>query len=138
LAAYGGDSIVIRFDPRDITQILAYRTVGEREVFLAHAHAQNLEMEKISLDEAKACNRKLREAGKLLTNRSILAEVRDRREVAKRKPTKKERYKKEQETLRPVSVSQPEENPKKLDSPPVEWKMPEVYDFDEMLQNFEF
>jgi putative transposase len=140
LAVYGGDQIVIRFDPRDITQILVYRTVGEREVFLAHAHAQNLEMEKISLDEAKACSSKLREAGKLLTNRSILAEVRDRKEIAKRKPSKKERYKMEKETLRPlsVSVSQPEENPENQDSPPIEWKMPEVYDFDEMLQNFEF
>jgi putative transposase len=29
LAADGGDFIVIRFDPRDITQILAYRKVGE-------------------------------------------------------------------------------------------------------------
>jgi putative transposase len=138
LAAYGGDQIVIRFDPRDITQILAYRRVGERDVFLAHADAAHLEMEKISLDEAKACSRRLREAGKLLTNRSILAEVRDRREIVKRKPTKKERYKTEKETLRLDSVSQPEENLEELDSPPVEWKMPEVYDFDEMLQNFEF
>jgi putative transposase len=130
--------LVIRFDPRDITQILAYRKVGERDVFLAHANAQHLEMEKISLDEAKACSCKLRDAGKLLTNRSILAEVRDRKEIAKRKPSKKERYKMEQEKLRAVSVSQPEENPEELDSPPVEWEMPEVYDFDEMLQNFEF
>jgi len=47
-------------------------------VFLARPHAQDLQTEQLSLDEAKASSRKVREAGKAVTNRSILAEVRDR------------------------------------------------------------
>ena len=73
MAGYGGESVVVRFDPRDITTILIYRREGENEVFLARAHAQDLETEELSLDEAKAMSRKIREKGKEVTNRSILA-----------------------------------------------------------------
>jgi len=78
LAPYAGESVVLRYDPRDITTILVYHKEGSKEVFLARAYAQDLQTEQLSLDEAKVSSRKVREAGKAVTNRSILAEVRDR------------------------------------------------------------
>jgi putative transposase len=78
LARYAGESVVLRYDPRDITTILVDRKEGSKEVFLARAYAQDLQTEQLSLDEAKASRRKVREAGKAVSNRSILAEVRDR------------------------------------------------------------
>ncbi len=73
LAGYAGESVALRYDPRDITTVLVYRTEGDREVFLARAYAQDLETEQLSIDEAKASSRKVREAGKAVSNRSILA-----------------------------------------------------------------
>ncbi|MEH2160659.1 MAG: Mu transposase C-terminal domain-containing protein [Nostoc sp.] len=96
LAGYAGESVVLRYDPRDITTILVYRTEGDKEVFLARAYAQDLETEELSLDEAKAISRKVREAGKAVSNRSILAEVRERETFQTQKKTKKERQKVEQ------------------------------------------
>ncbi len=78
LARYAGESVVLPYDPRDITTILVDRKEGSKEVFLARAYAQDLQTEQLSLDEAKASRRKVREAGKAVSNRSILAEVRDR------------------------------------------------------------
>jgi len=77
LAGYAGENVILRYDPRDITTILVYRIEGGKEVFLARAYAQDLQTEEFSLDEAKASSRKVREAGKTVSNRSILAEVRD-------------------------------------------------------------
>jgi putative transposase len=96
LAGYARESVVLRYDPRDITTILVYRIEGDKEVFIAHAYAQNLETEELSLDEAKASSRKVREAGKAVSNHSILAEVRERETFQTQKKTKKERQKVEQ------------------------------------------
>ncbi|MFO5492561.1 MAG: Mu transposase C-terminal domain-containing protein, partial [Cuspidothrix sp.] len=43
LAGYAGESVVLRFDPKDITTILVYRQTGFQEEFLARAYAQDLE-----------------------------------------------------------------------------------------------
>jgi putative transposase len=51
--------------------VLAYRSEGGKEVFLARAYAQNLETETISLDEAKASIRRVREVGKTVSNSSM-------------------------------------------------------------------
>ena len=96
LAGYAGESVVLRFNPKDITTILVYRQTGSQEEFLARAYAQDLETEELSLDEAKAMSRRIRQAGKEISNRSILAEVRDRETFVKQKKTKKERQKEEQ------------------------------------------
>ncbi|MGK7899002.1 MAG: Mu transposase C-terminal domain-containing protein [Xenococcus sp. (in: cyanobacteria)] len=100
LAGYAGETVVLRYEPKDITEVLVYRKEGNKEVFLAHASAQNLETETISLDEAKASSRKVREAGKTISNRSILEEIRDRSLFTPPdKKTRKERQKEEQEEL---------------------------------------
>ncbi len=78
LAGYAGETVILRYEPRDITEVLVYRQEDNKEVFLARAFAQDLETEVISLDEAKVSSRKVREAGKTISNRSILNEIRDR------------------------------------------------------------
>lgn len=62
LAGYAGAEVILRYDPRDITTVLVYQSQGQSDVFLARAHAQNLETERLSLAEAKAISRRLREA----------------------------------------------------------------------------
>ena len=73
-----GEAVVLRYDPRDITRVYVYRQQGSKDVFLTRAHAQNLETERLSLADAKAISRRLREARQSITNQSVLAEVRDR------------------------------------------------------------
>ncbi|WP_066382038.1 Mu transposase C-terminal domain-containing protein [Anabaena sp. CA = ATCC 33047] len=141
LAGYAGESIILRFDPRDITTILVYRQQGNREEFVARAFAQDLETEQLSLDEAKASSRKIREAGKTISNRSILAEVRERETFVNQKPTKKERQKSEQIELK--KVKQPslvEVEQLEVASPQTqeESEMPEVFDYEQMREDYGF
>jgi putative transposase len=75
LAGYAGQSVVLRYDPRDISSLLVYRQQGSKEVFLTRAHAQHLETERLSLAEAKAIKRRLRQHSKAITNQSVLKEV---------------------------------------------------------------
>jgi putative transposase len=49
VSGYEGESVVVRFDLRDITTILIYRREGANEVFLARAHDRDLETDKLSL-----------------------------------------------------------------------------------------
>ncbi|MFQ4144590.1 Mu transposase C-terminal domain-containing protein [Chlorogloeopsis sp. ULAP02] len=141
LAGYAGESIILRFDPRDITTILVYRQQGNREEFVARAFAQDLETEQLSLDEAKASSRKIREAGKTISNRSILAEVRERETFVNQKPTKKERQKAEQIELK--KAKQPslvEVEQLEIASPQTqeESEMPEVFDYEQMREDYGF
>ena len=100
LAGYAGKTVILRYEPRDITEVMVYRHEDNKEVFLARAFAQDLETETISLDEAKASSRKVREAGKTISNRSILNEIRDRDLFTPPdKKTRKERQKEEQAQL---------------------------------------
>jgi putative transposase len=143
LGGYGGESVVVRFDPRDITTILIYRREGENEVFLARAHAQDLETEELSLDEAKAMSRKIREKGKEVTNRSILSEVRDRDIFVNQKPTQKERKKAEQAKVKQVNVSVSvtqvdDETDIEITETETEWEMPELIDYEDMRQGYGF
>lgn len=78
LAAYAGESVVVRYDPRDITTVWLYRIQDGKEVFLTRAHAQGWEAETLSLAEAIAMARRVRKQGKAIDNRSMLDEVRAR------------------------------------------------------------
>jgi putative transposase len=139
LAGYAGESVVVRYDPKDITRLLVYRNEGSKEVFLARAYAQDLEAEELSLDEAKASTRKVREAGKAVSNRSILAEVRDRETFLTQKKTKKERQKAEQGEIRkakqPVSM-EPEPGEVVSNNNEPEPEMPEVFDYEQMREDY--
>jgi len=139
LAGYAGESVVLRYDPKDITRLLVYRNEGSKEVFLARAVAQDLEAEELSLDEAKASSRKVREAGKAVSNRSILDEVRDRDTFVTQKKTKKERQKAEQGEIRkakqPVSM-EPEPEEVVSNNSEAEPEMPDVLDYEQMREDY--
>ncbi|MEO1431902.1 MAG: Mu transposase C-terminal domain-containing protein [Cyanobacteria bacterium J06633_8] len=142
LAGYAGESIVLRYNPTDITKILVYRIEGGKEVFLARAYAQDLETKELSLDEAKASSRKVREAGKTVSNHLILQEVRDRETFITQKKTKKERQKAEQAELKqakqplPIEVSEEVEVTTNETQPEVE--IPEVFDYEQMQEDYGF
>ncbi len=95
LEGYAGDTVILRYDPRDITTIWVYRQEKHQEVFLTRAHAQELETEQLSLDEAKASAKRLRNAGKTISNQSILQEVIEREALGSKK-SRKQRQKAEQ------------------------------------------
>lgn len=95
LEGYAGDTVILRYEPRDITTIWVYRQKKHQEVFLTRAHAQDLETEQLSVDEAKASAKKLRDAGKTISNQSILQEVIEREALVEKK-SRKQRQKAEQ------------------------------------------
>ncbi|XHX78383.1 MAG: Mu transposase C-terminal domain-containing protein [Stenomitos frigidus ULC029] len=103
LAGYAGETVLLRYDPTDITTVLVYRQENQREVFLTRAHAQGLEAEHLSLEEAKASRRRLREAGKKLSNEAIFYNVLEE-DASVKKKSRKERQQEEQKLAR----SQPE------------------------------
>ncbi|MEH2046089.1 Mu transposase C-terminal domain-containing protein [Nostoc sp.] len=140
LAGYAGESVVLRYDPRDITTILVYCIEGDKEVFIARAYAQDLETEELSLDEAKAISRKVREAGKAVSNRSILAEVRERETFQTQKKTKKERQKVEQAKVKKAKQLIPVEPEESVEAVSIdnelEQEMPEVFDYEQMREDY--
>lgn len=139
LAVYAGESVVLRFEPRDITTVLVYRQEGNKEVFLARAYAQDLESEQLSLDEAVASSRKIREAGKTVSNRSILAEVRERETFQTQKKTKKERQQAEQAEVRSSNkkpqIIEPEAAEVASVQAEPEPEMPEVFDYEQLRED---
>jgi putative transposase len=139
LAGYAGESVVLRYDPRDITTIWVYRSEAGKEVFLARAYAQDLETEQLALDEAQASSRKIREAGKTISNRSILAEVQERETFLTQKKTKKERQKEEQIELKkaqkPISI-EPEEIQEEPIAESSEVETLEVFDYEQMREDY--
>lgn len=104
LAGYAGEIVSFRYDPRDITTIWVYRQENDREVFLTRAHAQGLETEQLSVDDAKASAKRLRAAGKTISNQSILQETIEREALAERTKSRKQRQKEEQSYKRSRSV----------------------------------
>ncbi|MGC1307536.1 MAG: Mu transposase C-terminal domain-containing protein [Phormidesmis sp.] len=78
LEGFVGQQVVLRYNPSDITSLYIYRSQGDLDVFLTRAHAQNLETERLSLSEAKAISRRLRQVRQEITNESVLSEIRDR------------------------------------------------------------
>ena len=79
LAAYAGETMILRYDPRDITTVWIYQLQNSKEVFLTRAHAQGLETEILAYAEAKAMSRRIRAAGQEVSARSLLNEVRGSR-----------------------------------------------------------
>jgi putative transposase len=116
LAGYAGKTVSIRYDPRDITTIWIYHQEQNKEVFLTRAHAHDLETEQLSVDEAKASAKRVRDAGKSITNQTILYDVIDRsidRETTST-PSRKQRredeqaYKKSAAVAKTVEETQPD------------------------------
>lgn len=109
LQGYAGQTVGLRFDPKDITTIWVYRydKVEGKEVFLTRAHAQGLETEQLTLEDAKTASKRLRDRDKTINNAAIVQEVIER-EAATKKPTRKQRQKSEQayRQLQPLAVQE--------------------------------
>lgn len=134
LAGYAGKTVSLRFDPNDITSVLVYRKEGAQEVFLTRAFAQGLETEQLSYEEAKASSKRLRTAGKTLSNESILQEVMER-EATVAKKSRKQRQKAEQALAKPKATPEPEPVEPEEDEPEVEESLEMAFDpidFDEL------
>ena len=136
--------MVLRYEPRDITEVLIYRQEDNKEVFLARAFAQDLETENIALDEAKASSRRVREAGKTISNRSILNEIRDRDLFTPPdKKTRKQRQKEEQTQLptqKKAIQTQTFDEIEEEEIVPVVEEVPnvEVLDYEDLLDDYGF
>jgi putative transposase len=78
LAAYAGETVILRYNPRDITTVYVYQLQDHKEVFLTRAHAMGWETETLSYREAQPLSERRRAAGKAISNGSMLEEVRDR------------------------------------------------------------
>lgn len=78
LAAYAGETVILRYNPRDITTIYVYQLQDNQEVFLTRAHAMGWETETLSYREAQALSERRRAAGKAIQTGSQMAEVRER------------------------------------------------------------
>lgn len=145
LAGYAGENVILRFEPIDITTVFVYQQESNQELFLTRAYALDLETEQMSLDEAKASSKRVREAGKTVSNRSILSEIHDRQIFPKVKKTKKERYKEEQKTisLTPIETT-------KLETEEVEdedltssfskskTQQVQVFDYEQLQEDYDF
>ena len=71
LAAYVGEAVTIRYDPRDMAEIRVYH----KDAFLCRAVCQELAGETVSLkDIARARNRRKRELNKIITARRSLVD----------------------------------------------------------------
>jgi|GEM_PF-416138 len=105
LAAYAGESVIIRYNPGDITTIYIYQPQESKEVFLTRAHAQGWETETLSYREAKAISQRRRNAGKAIDNRSMLEEIRVRdNTIAKLQRQKKK--KQNADAIKPTTISE--------------------------------
>lgn len=89
LDGYAGESVVLRYNPRDITFLLVYRQRGGQDVFLTRAYAQYMDTEKLTLAEAKAISKRLRKSSKEITNRSVMKERYDLNRFVENLPQEK-------------------------------------------------
>ena len=136
LEGYVGQQVVLRYNPQDITSLYVYRNQGTRDIFLTRAHAQNLETERLSLPEAKAISRRLRQARQEITNESVLVEVRSRTQFIE-DVLKKQRL--PAESPPSVPIQERDRNPddqEELEPPAQSRPLPaiRVYDYDQLRQ----
>jgi len=126
LAGYAGEEVVLRYNPCDITTILVYQQQGSKDIFLTRAHAVGLETESLSLAEAQAMSRRVRAAGRVVTNQSLLTEVRNRdntiRQIRKQKPQKQRLSSPLLETVEPTVPSTAEWDRARLDGAADGWE----------------
>ena len=144
LEGYVGQQVVLRYNPQDITSLYVYRNQGispgerlrQRDVFLTRAHAQNLETERLSLPEAKAISRRLRQARQEITNESVLSEVRSRAQFVE-DVIKSQRSPSERRPSSPLQESDSDPDDQEELEPSTQHRpLPaiRVYDYDQLRQ----
>lgn len=140
LAAYAGESVILRYDPRDISSVFVYRQDSGKEVLLSQAHAIDLETEQITLEEAKAASRRIRKGGKQINNKAILAEIRDRDLfIEQKKKSQKERKKSEQSLVHPLDKPpQVEESvEEQQEVPQLQKRRPRVFNYEQLRRDYD-
>ena len=138
LAAYAGERVILRYDPRNITTVWVYHLDKGKEVFLAAADAMDLERECLSIQEAKAASQKIRAKAKTISNHSILEEVRERDnfiEQKKKKKTVKHRKKEEQELVHPSSSKITQQKEPTVEQAPVVKRR--IFDYTQLVRDYE-
>ena len=118
LKGRAGKVVALRYDPDDITTIFVYQIHEDgTEEFLDYAHAQGLEVERLSLRELQAIKKSLRDQGEEINNETIQAML-EREEWTEEtiKRNRQQRRKAAHESVNPVQsvaerfgVAQPEE-----------------------------
>ncbi len=139
LGGYAGDTVILRYDPNDITTLWVYRREKGKEVFLSRAHAQELETESLSLNEAQASAKRLRSSGKRISNEAIVHEVMEREALVQEK-TRKQRQKNEQAYKKEAKSSTVEETEtvELQEETPVRSEIEdiEVWDYDQLRDDY--
>ncbi|HEY9910076.1 MAG TPA: Mu transposase C-terminal domain-containing protein [Thermosynechococcaceae cyanobacterium] len=149
LAGYAGESVVLRYNPRDITSVLIYQEKAGSEHFLSRAHALGLETERLAYAEAQAMSRRIRAAGRAISNPSILQEVqrRDQEVNQQRRARQSPRPRAAKPDLIAPDTSTPASLPSPCDPPPEAPEPPPVpptrpvpnvvvYDYEELKRNY--
>ncbi len=130
LAAYAGESVMIRYNPLDITTIFVYQLQGSKEVFLTRAHAQGWETETLSYKEAQAISKRRRSGGQALENSSRLSEVRARDDKIKKLQRQKRKKANKDGLETAARQSSQTEKEKEVAKKPV--PKVRVYDYEQM------
>ncbi|MBD2128245.1 Mu transposase C-terminal domain-containing protein [Microcoleus sp. ZQ-A2] len=74
LRGHEGKVVALRYDPDDVTTLFVYQVHEDgTEQFLDYAHAQGLEVERLSLREHQAIKKRLREASEEINSETIQA-----------------------------------------------------------------
>lgn len=118
LRGHEGKVVALRYDPDDVTTLFVYQVHEDgTEEFLDYAHAQGLEVERLSLREHQAIKKRLREASEEINSETIQAML-EREEWTEKtiKRNRQQRRKAAHELVNPVQsvaekfgVAQPEE-----------------------------
>jgi len=144
LEGYAGRWVVLRYDPRDITSLLIYQEAGGKDEFLSRAHAMGLETETLSYAEAQAMSRRLRRAGRSISNQTMFAEVRSRDQAVEeqqRRQTKRVSKGSKLAGVRPAATPTPGEPESEIEAeaPPLPIKVQNrrVYDYEAKKQEYD-
>lgn len=106
LRSFQGEYVTLRYDPDHILTLYIYRqgTGDEEGEFVGHAHAINMDIQDLSLDELKQLNKVRSTAKRSHSNYDALLALDQRQKlVEQRKQEKKERQRSEQKNLREKS-----------------------------------
>jgi putative transposase len=104
LRGQDGKVVALRYDPDDITTLFVYQVHEDgTEEFLDYAHAQGLEVERLSVREHQAIKKRLREASEEINSETIQAML-EREEWTEKtiKRNRQQRRKAAHELVNPV------------------------------------
>lgn len=135
LAGYAGESVVLRYNPRDITILLIYRQRGGKDTFLTRAYAQHMDTEKLTLAEAKIASKQKRKTSKETTNRSAMKERYALNRFVENLPQGKPSSYVDTESWEEISSISDDEDDLEQEFDPKTLPEIKVYDYEQLRQN---